>query len=280
MLMQNWEHVEYVFSHLNLQPKDAHDCDFSRVRNWYLDGNAAYIRQNLVFSAFLTPELNSLYSQHFRNIAGKVKYQPDYSGTIANFGTPVKQTFSRFDSPAPTSDPESRFKYFKSTVIPLVSRVPKPPDGGKGILIFIPSYLDFVRIRNYFADSQETQNISFGAISEYTEAADMRRARSHFISGRHAVLLYTGRAHHFRRYNVKGVKRVFMYALPENPIFYEEIARDFIQSTLNEGKAEASELSIRIMISKWDGLKLERVVGSARVKTMLRDKAGDTFEFI
>ena len=86
MLMQNWDHVDFVFQHLNLQPKDAHGCDFSRVRNYYLDGQAKHLRQTIIFSAYVAPELNRLYNAHMLNIAGKAKLAPFYPGVLGDMG--------------------------------------------------------------------------------------------------------------------------------------------------------------------------------------------------
>ncbi|KAK4986645.1 rRNA-binding ribosome biosynthesis protein utp25 [Elasticomyces elasticus] len=279
MLMQLWDHVDFVLQHLNLQPKDAHGCDFSRVRHWYLDGQAKFMRQTIVLSAFVTPELNKLYNASMLNIAGKVKYTPTYEGAITSIGLPVKQTFSRFDATSPAAEPDARFKYFNTAILPTIVRTPKPAEGGQGILIFVPSYYDFVRLRNHFANSTATQNLSFGSISEYTSRSDVRRARSHFFTGRHAVLLYSGRAHHFNRFRIRGVRKAFLYGLPDNPKFYEELV-EMMGMSIQEGKVGSEEASVRSLFSKFDGLKLERVVGSERVGAMMKGGVGDTFDFV
>jgi U3 small nucleolar RNA-associated protein 25 len=274
-LMQNWEHAEFVFEHLNLQPKDAHGCDFSRVRSWYLDGHSAYIRQTIVLSAFLTPKINTLYNKHMRNAAGRLKYTADYtSGLIESLSYGIKQTFLRFDSPSHLTDPDARFKYFTSTVFPSITRLPKPAEGGPGVLVYIPSYLDFVRVRNSLVDTE----IFFASISEYTDQTDVRKARSHFMNGKHALLLYTGRAHHFHRYNIRGVKRVVFYGVPENPIFYDEVL-GFIGKSIERGDVSRAEANVRVCFSKWERLELERVVGTKRVGQMVSDKA-DVFDFV
>ena len=274
-LMQNFEHAEFVFDHLNLQPKDPHGCDFSRVRSWYLDGHAPHLRQTIVLSAFLTPKINSLYYKHMRNVAGRLRYTPDYtSGLIESLSYGIKQTFLRFDSPSHLTDPDARFKYFHTSILPSISRLPKPATGGVGVLVFIPSYLDFVRVRNSLVDS----DFSYGLIQEYTDATDVRKARSHFMSGKHTLLLYTGRAHHFHRYQIRGVKRVVFYGVPENPKFYDEVL-GFIGKSVERGEISRQEASVRVAFSKWERLELERIVGTKRVGKMIADR-GDVFDFV
>lgn len=276
LLMQNWEHVEYIFEHMNLQPKDAHGCDFSRVRNWYLEDWAKYFRQTIVLSGFNTPELSELQRLHCHNWGGKVRLQPEYPGVLQQLGVKTRQTFSRFQSSSVDKDPDARFDYFTSAVVP--SLIKRAKDS-IGTLIFVPSYLDFVRVRNYFATSASVSSVTFGAISEYTEVSEASRARSHFLTGRHRVLLYTERAHHFRRYQLSGVQRVVFYGLPDNPIFYKEIAGGYLAKSEQDFTIDPGKGSVRVMFSKYDVMKLERVAGSKRVGKMIQER-GDTFDFV
>lgn len=284
--MQNWQHVEYVFSQLNLLPKDSHGCDFSRVRHWYLDGQAKYLRQTVIFSDYLTPEINALVSAHLHNIAGRVKLVPTYPGAMLSIASllpfTIHQTFLRIPSPNPLQDSDVRFKFFTTTILPPLVRDSRLQ---KGVLLFAPSYADFVRLRNYLSTSPDATSLSFGSLSEYTPVRDVMRARSHFLSGRHALLLYSERAHHHFRYRLKGVKKIVFYGVPENPLFWAEIISLL---GLGGGKAaqgaKAAEVNpkgaVRALFSKWDALKLERIVGTERVGRLIHDRTGDTFDFV
>ena len=280
IVMQNWEHLLHISERLNHQPKEAHGCDFSRVRSWYLDGNARYLRQTVMFSAFNFPALSRFSTQHMLNVTGKVNYTQEFEGAMVDRNLIVKQIFTRFEATNPATEPENRFKYFVTTVLPCLMKNAKGNAAyGQGSLIFMSSYADFVRIRNYLATSTTTQNISFASISEYSSIRDITRARSHFASGRHSVLLYTERAHHFRRYRLKGVKRVIMYSLPDNSIFYKEIVGGFLNDTIAAAQFERRDASVRALFSRLDIMKLERIVGTERYRSLLTANSGDRFEF-
>ena len=116
-MMQNWDHVLAIFDHLHLQPKKSHDVDFSRVRNWLLDGHARYYRQTLIFSRIPAPPINMIFNKYCQNYAGKCQlnlmqnagYQ---SGTICRIGFQLAQMFHRIDCESPIELPEARFNFF------------------------------------------------------------------------------------------------------------------------------------------------------------------------
>lgn len=187
----------------------------------------------------------------------------------------------KFYSSSPQEDPDKRFKYFTTKALPSLMR--QSSASSAGTLIFIPSYVDFIRLRNYFEQEHQigrklgSSGFEFSAVNEYTSTSDLTRSRQLFKEGKHKVILYTERLHHFRRYEIRGAETVFMYGLPDNPKFYVEIAR-FLLRSVSDGVAEKESISVRALFSKWDAFKLERIVGSAKVAKMCAG-VGEVFEF-
>ncbi|KAI9488556.1 hypothetical protein BDB00DRAFT_38877 [Zychaea mexicana] len=261
-LMQNWEHVEHIFQFLNRIPLDTHGCDISRIKNWYLDKKATYLRQTLVFSEFLTPEFNAIFNKYFKNVAGKLKIkQKVEDGSILDVIPQVQQTFTRVDTTSLAAMDDTRFKYFVEKTLPGLR---KSAIMQSHTLIFIPSYFDFVRIRNYFEDNM----YSYEPLCEYTTPKGITRARGQFFHGRTSFLLYTERVHFFRRLNIRGTFHVVFYGLPDHPQFYNEVV-NFLGLKFNEASAaEEATFSCTALFSRYDHLKLERIVGTERAQKM------------
>ncbi|KAJ3330562.1 hypothetical protein HDU91_003539, partial [Kappamyces sp. JEL0680] len=116
-LMQNWDHVKTIFDHLNLIPTNAHGCDFSRARNYILDGHAKYVRQNLVFSHQQAPEINAL-TKYCKNIAGAVKITQTYEGSVGDVVVQVPQVFYRVPSSTLGGSADARFDFFINKILP------------------------------------------------------------------------------------------------------------------------------------------------------------------
>ena len=78
-------------------------------------------------------------------------------GIVGQVVRQVPQVFTRLSCPSHTQLPDARLHHFTSQVLPGYHG-----DLMKGTLVFIPSYLDFVRLRNHM----KKQELSFAAISE------------------------------------------------------------------------------------------------------------------
>lgn len=273
--MQNWDHVSTVLKYINKIPKDFHDADFSRIRMWSINEQSKYLRQNLIFSEYLTPNINNLMTTKCFNLAGKCKYKPivNSSNCIMNsIGLQVKQIYQRFDGgSSPISNPESRFKFFINSILPNLTKSMSYDDG---LLIYIASYYDYLRIKNYMKTSTK---FTFESIDEYSSRSKLSRTRAHFQQGKIKILLYTERLHHFRRFEIGGVKNILVYELPSNPIFYKELVR-FIGKSVFKNEADLDLSFIKILFSKWDAVSLERIVGSERAP-ILCNSVNEMFEF-
>ncbi|AQZ10368.1 UTP25 (YIL091C) [Zygosaccharomyces parabailii] len=272
---QNVSHLFTIFEHINKIPQGQHDTDFGRVRMWYINDQAKLLRQTLVFTRYITPTANFLINGKCRNMAGRWKNHRQIlpqQCSVSRLGIRIRQIFQRIDLGGATvaDEPDYRFRFFTSVIVPSITKTTGYEDG---ILLYVPDYADFVRVRNYL---REKSTILFGDINEYTESSILTSNRSLFQQGRIKVLLYTERLHHFRRYEIRGVKSVIFYQPPSNPEFYNEVVRCIGKSALLGTDLNIS--TVRCIYSKLDGLALERIVGTKRAAVLTHGQ-NEVFEF-
>lgn len=268
MLMQNWEHVKFVMERLNHIPKEAHDTDFSRVKPWYLDGHASLLRQTILLSSFDAPEFRQLWHT-LRNVGGRMRTTPLealYVPSMSHVTPGVRQTFFRFECNNAQSEADQRATAFHDKILSLLK---KSAVTTSHTMIVVPSYFDFVRLEDDFRKMDPA--ISYTTLSEYSSSRDISRAREAFFSGKKSVLLLSERFHFYRRYLIRGAVTVIFYAPPEHAAYYPELinapltARD----ASSQASTDAADLQVWTLFSKYDLLRLERIVGAQQARKML-----------
>ena len=264
-LAQNWDHLLYMFDHLHLQPQSRQNTDFSRVRSWCLNGWSKFYRQTLLFSSYDLPEFRSLFNNRCRNYSGKVKTANIVErGTIRHVVIEVPQIFHRIEVKSLESSFDTRFEYFTNTILPQFKKATMAH-----CMVYVPSYFDYVRIRNYF----KKEEVNFTQICEYTKDNKISRARTLFYHGGAHFLLYSERAHFFRRMRIKGIKHIIMYQPPIWNNFYPEVI-NFMQEVNQNPNDDVmkNSMSITVLYTKYDILQLAAIVGHDNVAKMLASK--------
>ncbi|GAV05520.1 hypothetical protein RvY_15640 [Ramazzottius varieornatus] len=256
-MMQNWEHVLTIMKNMNRQPKDTTNVDFSRVRTWVLNGWNSLYRQTMIFSAFRSPEIQALINRSCFNYGGSLTAKATTQPVLTSVVVSAPHCFHRIPGSDHTSSSDARFRFFVEKILPQMTDKARSQT-----MIFVPSYFDFVRIRNHF----KREDISFVQIGDYTPATKVARARDLFFHGKKHFLLYTERFHFFYRYRIRGIRHILFYGLPHYTHYYAELCNMMV----GDDTDVLHQFTSDVLYSKFDAFSLTSIVGPAKAQTMLQ----------
>lgn len=253
MVMQNWDHVEFIFERLSKIPTKPRDTDFSRIKQYYLDGNAKYYRQNIILGAFVTSEINHVFNRKCHNIEGKMKIREHAIGTINLIEKKIRKVFHRIDCNSIQELDDTRLEYFINNIYFVLKNTLS-----EGTLIYIPSYFDYVRVKKYFEKMEKEDDIDFVSCCEYTKHKYIVRYRKYFTSGRAKYFIMSERLHFYNRFYLKGVKNIVFYSPPLYPHYYQEICNWM-----------EPDGTCMMLYTKYDGLQMEAILGSKQCEILM-----------
>lgn len=118
-------------------------------------------------------------------------------------------------------------------------------------------------------------------MSEEMEKADLQRNRRKYETGQTKFLLYSERAHYYKKVNLTIVKNIVFYSLPEDPEIFKELV-ELTNPSIYKEKLEKLKLEDKNDYSNNDSAvitlanrsleiyQLEKVIGYSQVKSLLK----------
>jgi U3 small nucleolar RNA-associated protein 25 len=275
MTMQNWDHVQFVMSHLNQIPKQAHDADFSRIKQWYLDSYAPYMRQSILISSYDSSEFRSLSRSSLKNVGGKVHLMASKeAGVLSSIRSGIRQTFTKFPCNNIQLESQLRIETFLTKTFKTLQ---KSALSRSKTLIFVPHYFDFVQLQEKLRKDYSEHFNSFAMLTEYSSGKEIARSRTQFFNEKKKFLIVTERFVFYRRYILRGAKTIVLFGLPDHKDFYAEMLENMFdmgdkQEALDREPVDVGDVSVLALYSKYDYLKLERIVGTEMATRMVGDE--------
>ncbi len=93
---------------------------------------------------YASADVNAMCSRWLHNKWGALRVNNVPSGVISSVVTKVRQVFQRIECAALEREPAERFEFFVRSICSTVLA-----SAQKNTIVFIRSYFDFVRLRNY-----------------------------------------------------------------------------------------------------------------------------------
>ena len=190
---------------------------------------------------------------------------PPAKGSLARaVSSHIVHTFRGVRCAAPASSLDARVNAFKDKVLPSLLRRRGATIAGARSLIYCGSYPEFLACRAALRE----QGADFVSIHEYSRDSEVSRGRSRFFHGRAPLLLYSGRAHFYQRYRIRGASNYVFVSPPDHAHFYSELL-----SFARDDEATGAAPTALCLYTRFDALALARVLGDARARACLKRDA-------
>lgn len=88
-----------------------------------------------------------------------------------------------------------------------------------------------------------------------------------FHSGAH-YLIYSERAHFFRRTRIKGIRHLIFYQPPTWPNFYSEMINLMQEAYQNPRDGCAGSMTVTVLYTKYDMMQISSIIGSERASKL------------
>lgn len=194
-----------------------------------------------------------------------------------------------FDCISPQDEPDKRFHHFTTQLLPALL---KSAVQSANTIVFIPSSFDFIRVHNWF---RKQSGVSFAILSEcvcflfvcdwvsdnskigtqrikisrvpdkpfskaqnqyYSSVSDSTFTNGTFSHSFSTIfLLYS---YTYYSYKIRGIRNLVFYGPPSNPQFFTE----YLSYPFLDDGVEALDVTCKVLYSKFDWLRLERIVGT------------------
>lgn len=269
LFQQNWMHVTAVLELLNKRPTDTTHglSDLRRVYAWALEGKSGRHRQTIITTDVCNATMLSTFRTSSVNNSGKLLLQRRADpGVLSRVLVPVRQHFIRFEPSSLASVDDDRFAFFTKQMYE--AKLNAMAERDVRIIIFVPSYFDFVRVRNYL---HREYRESYVALSEYTSLKQQRKALGQFSDLERPVLLVTERFYYFKRYFVKLAEALVFYSPPMFPEYYASLTNRLVATSPNA--------FTMTLYCRYDTHELNRLVGTSRMVQLLERDSG-VFSFV
>jgi len=260
VLMQNWEWLETLVDKSCRPPRNPkNSASYSRVHPWHLAKCAQFFRQSVVVSRFQDPRFIALLDRSLLNITGRVQIQQVFSvGAIGKVFNGTRSLMQRLRAQSPADASDVHYTFFTEILYPQLTKRVTTIYGRKGLIVLVPSYFDFVRLRNWF---EEVDADAFTELCEYTSNKDVSRGAQMFRKGQCNLVLMTERFYFYHRFNLRGARNIIFYRPPLYAHFYNEL--------INSLETGSDTPLCYLFYTRYDLHAMARIVGTERAKQMI-----------